>query len=166
MSDYHASKFANVGFDLALRMELAQADLDGIKTSIVKPYFIETGMFSGVRTDLIPFLKPEYVAEKIVSGIRAETRDIVIPYYFIHFFWLIILFPAKCLIPMSDFLGGFDFMSHFEGREGQKSEINNNSFNKNSVNNNNTETKKANWDDEAFLTGTSHTHMPVSNFFV
>lgn len=143
MSDYHASKFANVGFDMALRMELAQAGLDGIKTSIVKPYFITTGMFSGVRTDLIPFLKPEYVAEKIVSGIRAENTDIVIPYYFMHFFWLIILFPAKCLVPMSDFLGGFEFMSHFEGREGQKSEINNNSFGKNGINNN-TETKKAN----------------------
>lgn len=146
MSDYHASKFANVGFDLALRMELAQADLDGIKTSIVKPYFITTGMFSGVRTDLIPFLKPDYVATKIVSGIRAETRDIVIPYYFVHFFWLIVLFPAKCLVPMGDFLGGYDFMSHFEGRQGpQKNEINNNTFIKNGVNNNNnTETKKAN----------------------
>lgn len=148
MSDYHASKFANVGFDLALRMELAQAGLNGIKTSIVKPYFITTGMFSGVRTDLIPFLQPDYVASKIVSGIRAETRDIVIPYYFVHFFWLIMLFPAKCLIPMSDFLGGFEFMSNFEGREGsQKSEINNNTFIKNGPsnnNNNNTETKKVN----------------------
>lgn len=69
-------------------MELAQAGLEGIKTSIVKPYFITTGMFSGVRSDLIPFLKPEFVASRIVRGIRAETTDIVIPYFpFALFFW-------------------------------------------------------------------------------
>ena len=144
MSDYHASKFANVGFDLALRMELAQAGLDGIKTSIVKPYFITTGMFSGVRTDLVPFLKPEYVASKVVTGILAETQEIVVPYYFVHFFWLMMIVPSKCLIPMTDFLGGFEFMSHFQGRQEVGNEINNNEFIKSKHNNANVTNNNSN----------------------
>lgn len=44
MVDYCASKFANVGMEMALRQELAQADLNAyIKTTIVKPYLITTG---------------------------------------------------------------------------------------------------------------------------
>ena len=44
MVDYCASKFANVGMVMALRNELAQANLDAyIKTTTVKPYLITTG---------------------------------------------------------------------------------------------------------------------------
>lgn len=50
---------------------------------------------------------------------------------------------------MTDFLGGFDFMAHFEGREGTAAtnEINNNLFiksKKSSNNNSETATKKVN----------------------
>lgn len=120
MADYCACKFANVAFDLALRMELAQASLaNSIRTSVVKPYFISTGMFAGVQSAMIPFLTPEYVADQIVSGIRAELVEIVVPYYFNTLFWLLATIPVKALVPLADFMGSFDFMAHFEGREGR-----------------------------------------------
>ena len=49
--DYCASKFANVGFDEALRAELFHQGLtDSINTTVVCPYYISTGMFKGVQS--------------------------------------------------------------------------------------------------------------------
>ena len=48
--DYCASKFAAVGLDEALRVELfVQGHSDYIKTTVVCPYYISTGMFEGVQ---------------------------------------------------------------------------------------------------------------------
>lgn len=50
MVDYCASKFANVGMEMALRQELAQANLNSyIKTTIVKPYLITTGNNNAIQ---------------------------------------------------------------------------------------------------------------------
>ena len=47
--DYCSSKFAAVGLDEALRVELSvQGHSDYIKTTVVCPYYISTGMFAGV----------------------------------------------------------------------------------------------------------------------
>ena len=123
MTDYHASKFANVGFDLALRAELAQASLDGIHTTIVKPFFINTGMFSGTRSDLIPFLEPQYVVDRVVCGILASTKEIILPYGLVFAIQLLHILPSKCIVYLFDFLGGFESMSQFHGRT---PEVNNN----------------------------------------
>ena len=48
--DYCASKFANVGFDEALRTELyVGGHADYIHTTCICPYYISTGMFAGVQ---------------------------------------------------------------------------------------------------------------------
>lgn len=120
LTDYCASKFANVGLDLALRVELAQANLsDVIHTSIVKPFFISTGMFEGSRSDLVPFLQPAYVADCIVSGVRARTQDIIIPYYLVVLFQLVQVLPTRCSLALVDLLGGYEAMTHFTGRRGK-----------------------------------------------
>lgn len=49
LSDYCASKFAAVGFDESLRNEFAALGKTGIKTTVVCPYYIKTGMFDGVE---------------------------------------------------------------------------------------------------------------------
>ena len=148
MSDYHASKFANVGFDLSLRMEIAQADKTGIKTSIVKPYFITTGMFAGVNPGLIPYLSPDYVCEKIVEGILVEQEEIVIPYWLVFVFTMASMVPSRALAPMLDLIGGFEHMSHFEGRDAQAAKANKSKTmldtNKNEVNNNDTQIRSKN----------------------
>lgn len=48
--DYCASKFAAVGFDESLRAELWVSKKTGVHTTVVCPYYINTGMFDGVKT--------------------------------------------------------------------------------------------------------------------
>lgn len=49
--DYCASKFAAVGFDEALRLELEHIGADGVHTTCICPYFIQaTGMFEDVSS--------------------------------------------------------------------------------------------------------------------
>ncbi|KAH9496694.1 Retinol dehydrogenase 10-B [Bulinus truncatus] len=49
MADYCASKFASVGFEESLRMELAQRGITSVKTTVVCPFLIDTGMFEGCK---------------------------------------------------------------------------------------------------------------------
>lgn len=49
--DYCASKFATVGFDEALRLELEMLGANGVHTTVICPYFIQaTGMFDDVNS--------------------------------------------------------------------------------------------------------------------
>ena len=48
LSDYCASKFAAVGLEEALRLELQCDGYTGIHSTVVCPFFISTGMFAGV----------------------------------------------------------------------------------------------------------------------
>lgn len=48
LADYCASKFGAVGFDESLRMELDP--YSGVHTTVVCPFYINTGMFDGVTT--------------------------------------------------------------------------------------------------------------------
>jgi all-trans-retinol dehydrogenase (NAD+) len=51
LCDYSASKFAAVGFDDSLRIELVRLNKPGVFTTCVCPYFIDTGMFEGTRSE-------------------------------------------------------------------------------------------------------------------
>jgi all-trans-retinol dehydrogenase (NAD+) len=48
--DYCASKFAAVGFDETLRAELWAQRKTGVHTTVVCPFYINTGMFEGAKT--------------------------------------------------------------------------------------------------------------------
>ena len=52
LADYCASKFAAVGFMESLSLEFDTLEA-GINTTVVCPYFINTGMFDGVKTRLV-----------------------------------------------------------------------------------------------------------------
>lgn len=47
--DYCASKFAAVGFHESLAHELLAEEVDGVKTTLVCPYIVNTGMFEGCK---------------------------------------------------------------------------------------------------------------------
>ena len=51
LCDYCSSKFAAVGFEESLRNELVRLGKDGVQTTLVCPYYINTGMFKGVKTE-------------------------------------------------------------------------------------------------------------------
>ncbi len=71
-TDYAASKHATVGFDAALRMELRR-EAPSVRTTVICPYYIGTGMFAGVRTRfpwLLPSLKEDHLAERIIRTVE------------------------------------------------------------------------------------------------
>lgn len=47
LQDYCASKFGAVGFHESLTHDLLAQELYGIKTTLVCPYIVDTGMFAG-----------------------------------------------------------------------------------------------------------------------
>ena len=73
MSIYAASKWAVIGWSDSLRGELQEAKSNGHVTTIA-PYYISTGMFDGVRSRIIPILKPEWVAKKILNAIEKNKK--------------------------------------------------------------------------------------------
>jgi len=116
--DYCSSKFAAVGLDEAFRVELAvQGHSDYIKTTVVCPYYISTGMFSGVYSKLIPILEPEFVADSVVDATMANKEILLLPW------WAMFLLVLKHLLPSSGFMKlatafGFNCsMDQFKGRE-------------------------------------------------
>jgi all-trans-retinol dehydrogenase (NAD+) len=117
LTDYASSKWAAVGFDESLRAELRKS-ARGVKTTVVCPYYIDTGMFRGVKSRfprLLPILSESAVAERVVSAIRQDKRRVVMP-------GLVSLIPAMRLLPVAafdwvaTFLGVNASMDEFKGR--------------------------------------------------
>ncbi len=117
-TDYSASKHAAVGFHESLRSEL-RAAAPGVKTTLVCPFYINTGMFAGVKSRfpmLLPILDEEKVARRIVKAIRRNERQVILPP-------LVRLLPALRLLPVSvfdrvvDFFGVNTGMDAFKGRQ-------------------------------------------------
>jgi len=80
--DYCSSKYAAVGFDESLRVELEKLGVKGVKTTVICPYFIQsTGMFNDVSSRFFPTLKSTEVADKIIDGIQREKLYVLIPGY-------------------------------------------------------------------------------------
>ena len=71
MSVYAASKWAVIGWSDSLRIELQEAR-SGVHVTTVAPYYINTGMFDGVRSRLVPILNPEKTARKIIRAIECN----------------------------------------------------------------------------------------------
>ncbi|MBR6549883.1 MAG: SDR family oxidoreductase [Paludibacteraceae bacterium] len=116
MSVYGASKWAVIGWSESMRIELQQQK-SNVRVTTVAPYFISTGMFTGVRS-VFPILKPEPTAKKIIRAIERNTIFAGIPfkYHFIRF-WQAIL-PLR----LFDFVFGTVFgiyrtMDYFTGRK-------------------------------------------------
>ena len=79
-TDYAASKHAAVGFDEALRCELSVLGRRDIRTTVICPFYISTGMFDGVRGSwLLPVMQPEAAARAILKAIRRERRRVYLP---------------------------------------------------------------------------------------
>jgi all-trans-retinol dehydrogenase (NAD+) len=117
LADYSASKFAAVGFDEALRMELGRTK-SRVRTTVVCPFFIDTGMFAGVTTRfplLLPILKPETVVRRILGAIRRGKRRLVLP-WFANTVFLMRLFPVAFMDAVAGFFGINASMDHFVGR--------------------------------------------------
>jgi len=92
--DYCSSKFAAVGLDEAFRVEMfVQGHSDYIKTTVVCPYYISTGMFAGVQSKIIPILVPEYVADSVVGATLTNREVLLLPW------WTFMLVALKAILP-------------------------------------------------------------------
>ena len=117
MAVYGASKWAAIGWSDSVRIEL-QEQKSPVRVTTITPYYINTGMFDGVKSRIIPILKPEYVSKRIIRAIERNLifRGIPFGLHFIRF-WQFIL-P----IPVFDFFFGKVFgiyhtMDNFTGRK-------------------------------------------------
>jgi len=116
--DYCTSKFAAVGFDESLRNELFAMGKDGVKTTVVCPIYISTGMFTGAKTRfsaLTPMLTPDYVVSKIVNAILTNQEMLIVPRSMYISYALKGLLPIKFALKLSKFVGGTSSMDQFQG---------------------------------------------------
>ncbi|XP_017471425.1 PREDICTED: short-chain dehydrogenase/reductase family 16C member 6 [Rhagoletis zephyria] len=116
-SDYSATKFACIGFHESLLTDLKAHGYDRIQMTLICPYYINTGMFSGVRPRMFPMLEPQYVADRIIEAVRKNEVWCVLPNS------IRMLTPLKCLLPakvcwelMSRVIRGPESMMMFQGR--------------------------------------------------
>lgn len=115
--DYSASKFAAVGFDESLRMELRRLG-SPVRTTVVCPFFIDTGMFEGVKTRfawLLPILKPDYVVRRIMKAIEGNRSRLVMP-RFVLTVPVVRVLPPFLFDAVLGFFGVNQSMDEFVGR--------------------------------------------------
>ncbi|XP_009706347.1 PREDICTED: epidermal retinol dehydrogenase 2-like [Cariama cristata] len=82
MTDYAASKHAIIGMMEALNSELYHAGKQGIKTTIICPYFVNTKLAKGFQSQnslLLPVYDAKYVASKIMDAIQKEKFYLIMP---------------------------------------------------------------------------------------
>jgi all-trans-retinol dehydrogenase (NAD+) len=118
LGDYCASKFAVFGFDESLRMELRRLK-SGVKTTVVCPFFIDTGMFRWVKTRfplLLPILKPAQATARIVTAVLKGRKRLIMP-RFVYALYQLRLMPVAVLDMVADFLGISHAMDDFTGRK-------------------------------------------------
>ena len=117
MSVYAASKWAVIGWSDSVRIELKQMK-SKVRFTTIAPYFINTGMFDGVKSRLLPILEPEPTSRKIIKAIEKNRNFKGIPfgYHFIRF--------CQAILPTAlfDYIFGevagiFHAMDNFKGRK-------------------------------------------------
>jgi len=116
LADYCASKWAAVGFNESLRVELRRS-FPGVKTTVVCPYFVNTGMFDGVRSRvswLLPILDEEVVADRILHAIRRNRAQVFLPRN-VGFLPLLRIMPARWFDAFASLLGINRAMETFVG---------------------------------------------------
>lgn len=115
--DYCATKFAAVGFDDALRAELRRLG-QPIRTTVVCPFYIDTGMFAGVKTRLpwlLPILKPEEVARRVIRAIERDQARVLMPWA-VHLVNPLRILPVTWFDTLMRWLGVSASMDDFKGR--------------------------------------------------
>jgi short-subunit dehydrogenase len=116
MSTYAASKWAVIGWSDSLRVEL-QESKSNVHVTTIAPYYISTGMFDGVRSRIIPILKPEWVARKILNAIEKNKKISSWPLGYHLIRTLQALLPLRALDLLCKVLGIYNALDHFKGRK-------------------------------------------------
>ncbi len=120
--DYCTSKWAAVGFTESIKNELSRIKNNKIKTTCVCPFFINTGMFKGVKTRfnfLLPLLDEDKTASKIVKAIKKDKVILKMP-FMVKAITLLRLFPTVIFDLVVNLFGINSSMDTFIGRKKNK----------------------------------------------
>lgn len=117
LAAYSSSKFAAFGFNESIRMELKTKKLSGVNTTVVCPFYIDTGMFEGAKGFplLLPILKEKWVAQKIISAVKRNKEELIMP-SLVKTIPICRIFPAFIFDRIADLLGVNRSMDEFVGR--------------------------------------------------
>jgi len=116
MAEYCASKFADIGFSDSLRLELKKAGYKDIKITVVCPYVISTGMFTGFKPLLFnPELKPEVVARKVVAATKKAKPYLFLPSY-LRFLYILKVLPVGLVDRVFLLMGAGRAMENYTGK--------------------------------------------------
>lgn len=120
MSVYAASKWGVIGWSDSVRIELQEMK-SNVHFTTIAPYYINTGMFDGVKSRIIPILKPEYAAKKVIRAIERNKAFKGIPFgmHFIRF-WQAILPTCVFDFFFGQVFGIYHTMDQFTGRKETK----------------------------------------------
>lgn len=114
---YTASKHAAVGFHEAVRQELRQT-APGVQSTLVTPFFVNTGMFAGASTRfpwLLPVVEPDAAVASIILAVEQDRRRLIMP-SIAAASYLYQLLPASLSDFLLDQLGVSSSMTGFRGR--------------------------------------------------
>ena len=71
---------------------------------MVCPYYISTGMFSGVSSKIIPILEPDFVATSVVDATLANKEIVLLPWWTTYLFMLKV--GVSCPVDTRAIIGG------------------------------------------------------------
>jgi len=116
MAVYVASKWAVIGWSETLRLEL-ESKSKGLHVTTVTPFYISTGMFEGVKSPIVPIVKPESAAWQIIHAIEKNKVFCRMP-------WIVYAMPFfKGILPQRWFdaligkwFGIYSSMEQFKGK--------------------------------------------------
>ncbi|PAV57135.1 hypothetical protein WR25_26156 [Diploscapter pachys] len=117
--DYCASKFAAVGICQSIAEELRASGINDIKTTLVCPGLITTGLFEGfhIPSSAMPPLSAEYVADRTMEAILTEADFVSMPKFCYLAIFAKGLLPTAAIQAVNDLFGVTHCMSGFIGRE-------------------------------------------------
>jgi all-trans-retinol dehydrogenase (NAD+) len=120
MATYTVSKHAAYGFGETLRTEL-HSEAPGVRSTVVMPFFIKTGMFEGAGTIPLPFfnehLEPAEVAASVMDAVEKNSERVILPSVGVAVQVLRAL-PPRLYDSLAQRLGLMSVMSSFTGRHG------------------------------------------------
>ncbi|XP_039272041.1 epidermal retinol dehydrogenase 2-like [Styela clava] len=115
--DYAASKFGAVGMCEALHQELQHTGKTGVNVTCVCPYYINTGMFEGVKTSFMPILEKDDAVARIIDAILRNQYLLMLPKMLYLFAVMKSLLPTKALLVVGKYTGVNAAMDDFIGRK-------------------------------------------------
>lgn len=117
-TDYSASKHAAIGFSESLRVELKKTGHTGVKTTIVEPFYVDTGMMAGVKSRfprLLPILKEDEVAARVVRAVLRDEPEVRMP-FMVGLVPVFRVLPVNLFDRVAGFFGVHESMESFVGR--------------------------------------------------